>query len=107
VFAANLHAGSFSLTDQDGRPVTLSQYRGQVVVLSFMYSRCRDACPVMATEIRGALAELPHRVRVPVLAISVDPAHDTPVSARAFLAREDMSRRMRFLLGKPGQLRAV
>lgn len=107
VFPTNLRAGSFSLVDQDGRRVTLSQYHGQVVVLSFMYSNCRDTCPLMATEIRGALDELPHALRVPAVAISVDPAHDTPASARAFLAREDMSGRMRFLLGSPRQLRPL
>jgi len=107
VFPTNLRAGSFSLTDQDGRRVTLSQYRGQVVVLSFMYSRCHDACPLMATEIRGALDELPHGPSVPVLAVSVDPAHDTPTSARAFLVREQMSGRMRFLLGPPERLRRI
>lgn len=107
VFATNLRAVAFSLTDQDGRRVTLSQYRGQVVVLSFMYSHCRDACPLMATEIRGALDELPHGLSVPVLAVSVDAAHDTPASARAFLAREHMTGRMRFLLGPPEQLRRV
>lgn len=107
VFAANLRAPSFSLTDQDGKRASLSQYRGQVVVLSFMYSRCSDACPLMATEIRGALDRLPPAVRVPVLAISVDPARDSRKSARAFLAREDMTGRMRFLLGAPRDLRHV
>jgi len=83
VFAANLRAPSFSLTDQDGKRASLSQYRGQVVVLSFMYSRCKDACPLMATEIR-ALDLLPPAVRVPVLAISVDPARDSPRAPARF-----------------------
>ncbi len=108
VFPAHLRAGYFSLTDQDGRWATLSQYRGRVVVLTFIYSHCRDTCPLMTTEIRGALAQLPDQGRqVPVLAISVDPFHDTPASARAFLAREHMTGRMRYLLGRPGQLRAI
>ncbi len=108
VFPAHLRASSFSLTDQNGNRATLSQYRGQVVVLSFMYSHCRDACPLMATEIRGALDELPGGgLTVPVLAVSVDPAHDTRASARAFLARERMDGRMRFLLGRPRQLQRI
>ncbi|MDQ6806551.1 MAG: SCO family protein [Actinomycetota bacterium] len=107
-FPPHLHARPFSLIDQDGNQATLSRYRGQVVVLSFMYSQCRDTCPLMATEIRGALDELPEGGRtVPVLAVSVDPAHDTRASASAFLARERMHGRMRFLLGRPNQLRRV
>lgn len=105
---AGLRAAPFSLRDQNGQRTTLAQYRGQVVVLSFMYSHCHDTCPLMATEIRGALAELGRRGRrVPVLAISVDPAHDTPASARAFLTREGLSGRMRFLLGSRRQLTPV
>jgi len=108
VFPAGLRAASFSLTDQDGKRVTLAQYRGQVVVLSFMYSHSPDIAPLMATEIRGALDQLPaNGRRVPVLAITVDPAHDTPASARAFLAREQMTGRMAFLLGRIAQLRPL
>jgi protein SCO1/2 len=108
VFPAHLRAAFFSLRDQDGKRVTLSQYRGRVVVLSFMHSHCRDTCPVMATEIRGALDLLPGNGRaVPVLAISVDPVHDTRASARAFLAREHMTGRMRFLLGTYRRLRRI
>ncbi len=85
--------------------MSLSKYRGRVVVLSFMYSHCRDTCPLMAKEIRGALAELPNDGRgVVVLAISVDPAHDTAASARRFLGREQLTGRMRFLLGSRRQL---
>lgn len=108
VFPAGLRAAQFSLQDQDGKPATLAQYRGRVIVLSFMYSRCRDTCPVMATEIRGALDALPQAGRgIPVLAITVDPVHDTPASARAFIARERMTGRMRFLLGSYGQLQPI
>ena len=100
-----VHAANFTLLDQNGRRTRLSDYRGQALVISFMYSHCPDACPLMATEIRGALDELGSAGRtVPVLAISVDPAHDTRASATAFLARERMTGRMRFLLGTRRQL---
>ena len=41
----------FTLRDQDGRTVSLRALRGQVVVLTFMYSTCQDTCPVTATTI--------------------------------------------------------
>lgn len=107
-FPPHLRAAQFALTDQNGRRITLTDYRGRVMVLSFMYSGCRDTCPLMATEIRGALDELPDAGRaVPVLAISVDPAHDTPGSARIFLAREHLTGRMQFLLGTRRELQPV
>src|SRR5712691_8596946 len=91
-----------ALRDQDDRRATLSEYRGQVVVLTFMYTHCHDTCPIQAQQIRGALDDLGRDV--PVLAVSVDPAHDTPASARAFLLRNSMAGRMRFLLGRRAQL---
>ncbi|MGI8714862.1 MAG: SCO family protein [Solirubrobacteraceae bacterium] len=105
LFPAGVRTTPFSLTDQNGRRTTLAQYRERVIGLSFMYSHCRDTCPEMATEIRGALDELGARGReVPVLAISVDPAHDTPASAGAFLATEGLTGRMRFLIGSRRRL---
>lgn len=103
-----MRAPSFSLVDQAERPATLAQYGGQVVVLSFMYSHCTTACPLMTTEIRGALDGLPDAGRnVPVLAISLDPAHDSPPSSRRFINREQMTGRMRFLLGQRHQLAPI
>ena len=65
----------FTLRDQDGRPVSLRALRGQVVVLTFMYSTCQDTCPVTATTIRGALDDLGHDV--PALVVpGTSPAAD-------------------------------
>jgi len=96
----------FTLRDQDGREVSLRQFRGRVVVLTFMYSTCRDTCPVTATTIRGALDDVGHDV--PTLAVSVDPAHDTPDTAEAFLVRQGMSAgRMLFLMGSRARLAPI
>jgi protein SCO1/2 len=96
----------FRLRDQDGHLASLRQYRGQVVVLTFMYSTCQDTCPVTATTIRGALDQVGHDV--PTLAVSVDPANDTPDSAERFLLKQGLSAgRMRFLLGTRAQLQPI
>jgi protein SCO1 len=86
--------------------VSLRDYRGQVVVLTFLYTTCRDTCPLTATQIRGALDDLGRDV--PALAVSVDPANDTPERARRFLFTRGLARdRMRFLLGTRAQLEPV
>jgi protein SCO1 len=96
----------FALRDQDGQRASLRQYRGRVVVLTFMYSTCQDTCPVTAVTIRGALNDVGHDV--PTLAVSVDPAHDTPDSAERFLLEQGLSAgRMRFLLGTRAELQPV
>jgi protein SCO1/2 len=102
-------ATNFRLRDQDGRLVELSRLRGRVVVLSPMYTTCRDTCPLVAQQIQDALLDLPRRERAQVvaLALSVDPANDTPASARHFLEVRLVSRYLDFLLGSQAQLRPI
>jgi protein SCO1/2 len=96
----------FRLRDQDGRAVSLKDYRGRVVVLTFLFTTCRDTCPLTATQIRGAMDDL--GTDVPALAVSVDPANDTPERARQFLFKRGLGGdRMRFLLGSRAQLAPV
>jgi protein SCO1 len=102
---AGIPVHDFSLRDQDGRRATLSRYRGRPVVVTFMYSTCRDTCPIQAQQIRGALDDVGKDL--PVLAVSVDPAHDTPETARAFLLKTQMTGRMRFLMGSRAQLAPI
>jgi protein SCO1/2 len=98
-------ASDFTLRDQDGKTVSLSSYRGQIVILTFLYSTCQDTCPVAASTIRGALDDLPHDV--PSLAVSVDPKNDTPDSAKKFLLKQHVNGRMDFLLGTQAQLAPI
>jgi protein SCO1 len=100
---AGIAPADLRLRDQDGRVATLREYRGRVVVVTFLYTTCQDTCPLTAQQIRGALDDLGHDV--PVLAVAVDPPRDTPERARAFLAEQRVTGRMRFLLAPQDELR--
>lgn len=95
----------FTLRDQDGEAVRLSDSQGEVTVLTFLYSTCEDTCPIAAQQIRGALDQLGHDV--PALAVSVDPPNDTPLHARRFLLEQRLTGRMDFLLGDRAELEPV
>lgn len=95
----------FTLRDQDGERVSTADLRGQVTVVTFLYTACEDACPLVAQQIRGALDLLGRDV--PVLAVSVDPGTDTQRRARAFLLDQRLPDRMDFLLGSREELRPV
>jgi protein SCO1/2 len=98
-------APAFSLRDQTGAPVSLAAYRGQVVIVAFLYSSCGSPCVVIAQQIRGALDELGRPV--PVLVISADPAADTPRSVQRFLRHVSLSGRVRWLSDSAAQLRPL
>jgi protein SCO1/2 len=105
---ANLHAHNFTLVDQNGHRVSLSHYRGHVVVLTFIHSLCHDTCPFMVEQIKGALNDLPGNGQgVPAIGVSVEPSQDTVKNRRAFLAKHDMTGRMAFVSGPPAALRPV
>jgi len=108
---ANGPPHDFTLTDEseegeEGGLVSLSEYRGQVVVLAFLYSTCGPTCIVIAQQIRGALDELDAHP-VPVLFVSADPAADTPARVRAFLRAVSLTGRVHYLTGSLAQLRPI
>ncbi|MEA2211540.1 MAG: hypothetical protein QOF83_1488 [Solirubrobacteraceae bacterium] len=105
---AHLRAQNFSLVDQNGHRVSLSQYRGHVVVLTFIHSLCHDACPFMVEQIKGALNQLPANGRgVPAIGVSVDPTEDTVKNRRKFLAQHDMTGRLAFVSAPAAVMRPV
>ena len=48
----------FSLVGPDGNYTNLSDYEGQVLVVSFIYSRCPDVCPIVSANLRWVSQEL-------------------------------------------------
>jgi protein SCO1/2 len=100
-----IHAPEFTLTDQNGKRVSMAEYRGRPVAVTYLYTHCKETCPLQAQMIRGALDDLGHDI--PALAISVDPFRDTPASARAFNRQAKMTGRLRWVLGKRRQLQPL
>ena len=72
------------LADHTGKPRTLSDFRGKVVVVFFGYTHCPDVCPTTMNDLAIAMKELgPDAERVQVLFVTVDPERDTqPVLAQ-------------------------
>ena len=69
----------FQLTDHNGKPRTLADFRGKVVVVFFGYTQCPDVCPTTLSDLAAALQKLGADAnRVQVLFVTVDPERDTP-----------------------------
>jgi protein SCO1/2 len=98
-------APAFRLRDQDGRAVSSGDFAGRPYAITFVYSTCEDTCPAMVDQVRGALDDT--GLDFPLLAVSVDPANDTPARARRFLNERRMTGRASFLLGDEAQLAPV
>jgi len=80
------YAQGFDLPDFDGRPRTLRDFAGKLVVVFFGYTQCPDACPTTMAELSGILKTLgPDAARVQVVFITVDPSRDTPALLKAYV----------------------
>ena len=105
VMPKGLKAPDFSLENQDGERISMRDFRGQPVIVTFLYTSCEDTCPVQAQTARGALDELGEDV--PAIAIAVDPPRDTPERARAFLSEQRALGRLDFVLGTRAELKPL
>ena len=101
-------APDFSLTDQLGQPVSLSDMRGYAVALTFLYTHCPDVCPIVTSQLRDVQIALgDDAASVRFLAVSVDPERDTPDAAREYLERWGLSDGWHFAVGDRDALSAV
>jgi protein SCO1 len=103
-------APEFTLTAQDGRRVALSELRGKVVMVTFIFTSCADACPLLTAKM-AALQDAfgsDFGPKIFFLSITVDPERDTPeVLTRYAQAHGANLSGWTFLTGGPDEIRAV
>ena len=103
-------APAFVLVDQRGRTLSLTDLRGKVLAVSFVFTTCSDSCPIVTAK----MADLQRRLatefgrRVHFVSISVDPLTDTPERLRAYAAKFNADvPGWSFVTGTPAQIEDV
>src|SRR5262245_44483149 len=98
--ASDLRLPRFSLLNYQGRRVSSTDLQGRVVVMTFLDSKCTDACPIVASVVARAVDQLGRdRPNVVTLALSMNPRADTPTRIRDFLATRHATGRIDYLVG--------
>jgi protein SCO1/2 len=101
-------APNFRLTDQSGNQVSLEQFKGKPVVLTFLYTHCPDVCPLTAEHLHSTMLELGKDAHnVAVLAVSTDPKRDDVAAAMHFSQQHQMTSYWHYLVGTQQQLSPV
>lgn len=101
-------APNFTLTDQFGRPVSISQFRGRVVILAFIDSQCTTICPLTTTAMLDAKAMLgPAAARVQLLGVDANPSATGIAAVRSYSELHGMTHSWHFLTGSVPQLEQV
>ena len=84
--------GELRLDDFNGRPRTLADFRGKVVLVNFGYTQCPDVCPTTLADLATAMKKLgADASQVQVLFVTVDPKRDKPELLREYLPAFDPS----------------
>ena len=68
----------FSLIEKDRREVALSDLKGKIWVVNFIYTNCPDTCPIQSAQMRQLQEDFQSEKDLRLVSITVDPARDTP-----------------------------
>jgi protein SCO1/2 len=105
---ARKQAPAFRLADARGEIVDSRALRGRPYLLTFLYTDCRDVCPLIGREIGVALRLLGAKApRVAAVAVSVDPDGDTPSAVQSWLRRQRLPSNFHYLIGDRDRLEPV
>lgn len=85
--------GDFTLASTKGGEVSLSDYKGKVVLMFFGYTNCADICPTTMAHVSQMMRKLTpeQKAQVQVLFISFDSEYDTPKHLNKYLSYFDPS----------------
>lgn len=103
-------APDFTLTSQDGNRVSLRDYRGRVVALTFIFASCTDTCPLLTDNMARVQDKLGSTFgsRIAFVSITVDPERDTPEALKQYAQNFGANLNgWAFLTGDPGAIREV
>lgn len=101
---------SFTLTDQYGKEISLSEFKGKEIVIQPMDPKCTDICPLVSQEIIGANKQLGSGSKnVVYIAFNVNEYHNKVQDVKAFSDQHGLSKLKNwyFLTGSSNELKKV
>ena len=101
-------APDFSLVERSGRPVSAGDLRGRVWVADFIYTKCRDSCPLQSRAMAALQADLEAHGDLRSVSITVDPLTDSPALLSEYADRYGADpERWLFLTGEVRDIRRI
>jgi protein SCO1 len=76
-------APDFTLTNQDGRKISLQDLRGKIVVVTFIFTNCESGCLLSTVKMKDVQSAFKNKP-VHLVSISFDPAHDSPARLKEY-----------------------
>jgi protein SCO1 len=99
-------APGFELTDQNNNRVSLSDFKGKLVLIGWGFTHCPDICPLILSKLSNVKKELGDRSdNIQVLFITIDPERDTATRLKSYIPSFDSS--FIGLTGTPEEIKQV
>ncbi|HEY1232896.1 MAG TPA: SCO family protein [Candidatus Binatia bacterium] len=106
----NIPVPDFSLKDQDGKTFHFTSIRGEVVLVTFIFTTCPDVCPLLTANFAAIQRDLDKQniADYRLLSITTDPERDTPPVLKAYAGRfKAQTERWSFLTGSRRDLAKI
>jgi protein SCO1/2 len=103
-------APQFILTSQDGQRLALNDLHGKVIVVTFIYTSCADACPILTAKMATVQDDLGVEFgrKIFFVSITVDPEHDTPEALMRYAQTHGANLTgWAFLTGTPREIQTI
>jgi len=97
----------FSLTNQNGAPVTLADLRGRVWIADVIFTRCAGPCLGMTRQMKALQQALPPSSQAELISLTTDPAYDTPPMLKTYALRFGADTNWMFLTGEKKQIASL
>jgi cytochrome oxidase Cu insertion factor (SCO1/SenC/PrrC family) len=105
--AGSRRAPDFRLTDQDGRPISMSGLRGRTVIVTFIDPLCRTYCPLEGRRLNGVVRKFPAATRPVIVAVSVNVAGNGRANLRTVVQKWGLVPQWRWAVGGERELARV
>lgn len=100
-------APAFTLRDQEGKPVSVAQFHGRPLLVTFIDPLCRNFCPLEAKQLNLVVKSLPAESRPAVVAVSVNIYGNARANLLQDVAHWQLGPEWRWGVGSPKQLARV
>jgi len=98
-FLSNHEAREFSALDHKGRVISNLNHEADAALLTFLFTKCTDVCPIVTSSIKRALNLLEDPNEVIVVVVTVDPSGDTLTEVQNYLAKWDLGNNWSYITG--------
>jgi protein SCO1/2 len=106
----NIPVPDFELRDQDGKTFHFASTRGEVVLITFIFTTCPDVCPLLTANFAAIQRDLDRQniADYRLLSITTDPERDTPPVLKVYAGRfKAQTERWSFLTGSRRDLAKI